>query len=61
MFDADKIGSPERASLVRDLPAGGARMVAKANGISHVVVNGTELYRDGRHTGAFPGQVVRTQ
>ena len=55
----DKIGSPERASLVRDLPAGGARMVAKASGISHLVVNGAALYRDGKHTGEFPGHVLR--
>ena len=60
VFDADKIGSPERASLVRDLPAGGARMVAKASGISHVVVNGAALYRDGKHTGDFPGHVLRS-
>ena len=60
VFDADTIGPPERASLVRDLPAGGVRMVAKANGISHVVVNGTELCREGRRTDAFPGQVLRT-
>jgi N-acyl-D-amino-acid deacylase len=59
VFDAEQIGSPERATLVRDLPAGGARMVAKAQGIAHVVVNGTALYRDGRHTGDFPGQVLR--
>ena len=37
-----------RASLVRDLPAGGARMVAKASGISHVVVNGAVAIRQGR-------------
>lgn len=60
VFDADRIGSPERASLVRDLPAGGARMVAKAEGISQVIVNGTLLYQDGKHTGAFPGQVLRS-
>ncbi|HTD91511.1 MAG TPA: amidohydrolase family protein, partial [Burkholderiales bacterium] len=60
VFDAATIGSPERASLVRDLPAGGARMVAKAQGISHVVVNGTELYRNGKHSGDFPGQVLRS-
>ena len=60
VFDAAHIGSPERASLVRDLPAGGARMVAKAQGISHLVVNGTALYRNGNHTGDFPGQVLRS-
>ncbi len=60
VFDAARIGSPERASLVRDLPAGGARMVAQAQGIAHVVVNGTALYRNGKHTGDFPGQVLRS-
>jgi N-acyl-D-aspartate/D-glutamate deacylase len=60
VFDANKIGSPERASLVRDLPAGGARMVAKSSGISHVVVNGVALYHDGKHTGDFPGHVLRS-
>jgi N-acyl-D-aspartate/D-glutamate deacylase len=59
VFDAGAIGSPERASLVRDLPAGGARMVSKTAGISHVVVNGVPLYRDGKHTGDYPGQVLR--
>ena len=60
VLDADRVGSPERASLVRDLPAGGARMVAKAEGISQVIVNGTPLYKDGKHTGAFPGRVLRS-
>ena len=59
VFDAERIGSPERASLVRDLPAGGARMVSKAQGISHVVVNGAALYREGKHMGDFPGHVLR--
>ena len=59
VFDAERIGSPERASLVRDLPAGGARRVAKAAGISHMVVNGAALYRDGKRTGDYPGQVLR--
>jgi N-acyl-D-amino-acid deacylase len=61
VFDPATIGSPERASLVRDLPAGGARMVAKSSGISHVVVNGSALYRNGKHTGEFPGQVLRSR
>jgi N-acyl-D-aspartate/D-glutamate deacylase len=59
VLDADRVGSPERASLVRDLPANGARMVSKAEGILQVFVNGTQLYRDGKHTGNFPGKVLR--
>lgn len=30
-----------------------------ARGVSHVFVNGVEVWRDGRHTGATPGRVVR--
>jgi N-acyl-D-amino-acid deacylase len=30
-----------------------------ATGMVHVFVNGTQVLRDGRHTGAMPGQVVR--
>ena len=33
----------------------------KAEGISEVIVNGEVLYRDGRHTGALPGTVLRSQ
>jgi N-acyl-D-amino-acid deacylase len=28
-------------------------------GMVHVFVNGTQVLRDGEHTGAKPGQVVR--
>ena len=30
-----------------------------ATGVHHVLVNGTPVLRDGEHTGALPGQVVR--
>ncbi len=30
-----------------------------ASGVVHVFVNGTQVLRDGEHTGAFPGRVVR--
>jgi N-acyl-D-amino-acid deacylase len=30
-----------------------------ASGIMHVLVNGTPVIRDGEHTGALPGRVVR--
>jgi hypothetical protein len=36
-------------------------MMVKAHGISHVLVNGAALYRDGQHTGDFPGQAPRSQ
>jgi N-acyl-D-amino-acid deacylase len=30
-----------------------------ATGVRHVLVNGTPVVRDGEHTGALPGRVVR--
>jgi N-acyl-D-aspartate/D-glutamate deacylase len=30
-----------------------------ATGVVHVFVNGVQVLRDGEHTGATPGQVVR--
>lgn len=30
-----------------------------ATGMQHVFVNGTQVLKDGEHTGALPGQVVR--
>jgi N-acyl-D-amino-acid deacylase len=60
VFDADRIGSPARGSMVYDLPAGGGRLVANAEGIEQIIVNGQLLYREGRHSGAYPGQVLRS-
>ena len=60
VFDENKIASPQRPTPVKDLPAGGTRLYAKAEGISQVVVNGRILYQDGKHTGAVPGEVLRS-
>ncbi|MEQ1773362.1 MAG: amidohydrolase family protein [Burkholderiales bacterium] len=60
VFDENKINSPQRPTPVKDLPAGGTRLYAKAEGISHVVVNGRILYQNGKHTGAVPGEILRS-
>ena len=60
IFDEHTINSPLRPTPVKDLPAGGTRLYCKAAGISEVIVNGEVLYRDGRHTGALPGKVLRS-
>jgi N-acyl-D-aspartate/D-glutamate deacylase len=60
IFDEEKISSPMRPTPVKDLPAGGTRLYCKAEGISRVIVGGKEIYRDGRHTGALPGRVLRS-
>ncbi|HKD70281.1 MAG TPA: amidohydrolase family protein [Candidatus Binataceae bacterium] len=61
IFDLDKIDTKMRQHQIRDLPGGGARFVMTAQGINYTVVNGEVIYVDGRHTGALPGQVVRSQ
>jgi N-acyl-D-aspartate/D-glutamate deacylase len=43
-----------------DLPAGAGRLVADAEGIDHVIVNGTPIVRDGRLLEARPGTVLRS-
>jgi N-acyl-D-amino-acid deacylase len=60
IFDEDKVNSPLRPTAVRDLPAGGTRLYCKAEGISRVIVGGEVIYREGRHTGALPGKVLRS-
>jgi N-acyl-D-amino-acid deacylase len=58
VFDPDTV-APEMPEVVYDLPAGARRLVQKARGISATVVNGEVLLRDGKHTGALPGQLLR--
>ena len=43
-----------------DMPAGAGRLYGEAEGIKHVIVNGTEIVRDGKVTGATPGTVLRS-
>jgi len=60
IFDPERVNSPLRPTPVKDLPAGGTRLYCKAEGISQVIVGGEVLYREGRHTGAMPGKVLRS-
>jgi N-acyl-D-aspartate/D-glutamate deacylase len=58
VFDPDTIAAlmPE---VVDDLPAGARRLTQKTRGIAATVVNGEVLLRDGKHTGALSGQLLR--
>ena len=42
-----------------DLPAGGKRLLQRAEGYLHTFVNGEEVYADGEPCGALPGRLVR--
>lgn len=46
-------------TIAYDLPAGGKRMQQGAEGISATIVSGVITYRNGEHTGALPGRLVR--
>jgi N-acyl-D-amino-acid deacylase len=46
-------------TVVRDLPADGRRLRQLADGYAFTVVKGQITYRDGQHTGALPGRLVR--
>jgi N-acyl-D-amino-acid deacylase len=58
VFDPDQIAA-EMPEVVDDLPAGARRLVQRARGVAATVVNGEVLLRDGKHTGALPGQLLR--
>jgi N-acyl-D-aspartate/D-glutamate deacylase len=58
VFDPDTIRCAP-AEWREDLPAGAGRMYAEAEGIEHVLVNGTEIVRGNQLTGALPGRVLR--
>ena len=49
----------EKPYVVADLPAGGKRLLQKARGYRATIVSGVLTYRDGEHTGATPGRLVR--
>jgi N-acyl-D-amino-acid deacylase len=59
IFDPATVGCKERPEIRHDLPRGGRRLVSKAEGIRHVIVNGKILLNDGQHTGDLPGQTLR--
>ena len=42
-----------------DLPTGGRRLSQRADGYVATIVSGEVTYREGRHTGALPGRLVR--
>ena len=45
--------------VVYDLPAGGKRLMQRADGYRHTFVAGCETLRDGEHTGELPGKLLR--
>jgi N-acyl-D-aspartate/D-glutamate deacylase len=58
VFDPATV-APELPTIEHDLPGHAARLVQRARGISATVVAGQVLLREGKHTGALPGRVLR--
>ena len=58
VFDPQTVG-PAVPHVVNDLPAGGRRLVQKAVGFKATVVNGAISIREGEHTGATAGRLLR--
>jgi N-acyl-D-aspartate/D-glutamate deacylase len=48
-----------RPEAIHDLPAGGKRLVQRVEGYRYTVKSGEVTFKDGRHTGALPGALVR--
>ena len=59
IFDPDTIDALE-PEVVHDLPGGGQRLLQLSRGIHYTIVNGTVLVENNEHTGAFPGQLLRS-
>jgi N-acyl-D-aspartate/D-glutamate deacylase len=55
-FDRLRLRAPE---IHHDLPAGGRRLLQRAEGYRHTFVAGVEIRQDGESTGARPGRLVR--
>lgn len=55
-FDGLSLEQPE---MVYDLPAGGKRIIQRANGYTATINSGQVTYENGEHTGAMPGRLIR--
>ena len=55
-FSALRLHRPE---AIFDLPAGGRRLVQRAEGYEATIKAGEVIFESGVHTGALPGKLVR--
>jgi N-acyl-D-aspartate/D-glutamate deacylase len=59
VFDPAKIG-PQIPTIEHDLPTGARRLKQKSSGIMATVIAGAVAFRDGEHTGALGGKLLRS-
>jgi len=58
LFDYDALGL-HKPEMIYDLPAGGKRLVQRADGYRATICSGEVTYENGEHTGAMPGRLIR--
>jgi N-acyl-D-amino-acid deacylase len=58
VYDYERLDSGPQERLW-DYPAGEMRLVQKAVGYEHIIVNGVTTFREGECTGATPGRLLR--
>ncbi len=58
IFNPDTV-RPLEPYTVNDFPGNGSRLFQKCEGMHYTIVNGRVLTKDGEHTGAYPGQLLR--
>ncbi|MBF8254970.1 MAG: hypothetical protein HW373_1665, partial [Deltaproteobacteria bacterium] len=59
VFDPNTIDQT-KPEVVNDLPEGAPRYIQGAKGIHYTIVNGSVLMKNGKHTGMYPGKVLRS-
>ena len=59
LFDAQTVCS-KTPKFVDDLPGGGRRLIARAEGVAATIVAGRTVCRDGQYTDERPGRVLRS-
>ena len=59
IFDADKV-LPLPTERFNDFPGGETRLGNRAEGIDYLIVNGQVTFENGKHSGALPGNVVKS-
>ncbi|MGH7895751.1 MAG: N-acyl-D-amino-acid deacylase family protein [Candidatus Binatia bacterium] len=60
VIDMDRLDL-RMAEVRHDLPTGATNLSQRASGFVATIVNGEVLMRDGEHTGALPGRVLRNE
>jgi N-acyl-D-aspartate/D-glutamate deacylase len=58
VIDYDRL-TLHRPGVAYDLPAGGRRLVQRADGYAATIVSGQVVYREGQPTSALPGKLIR--